>query len=70
MTWISVKDKLPEPNTDTRVLVYDLRDGVKTAEYRTRYKKPYWYAGLDPDEFEIILDSVTHWQPLPEPPEA
>ena len=62
--WISIHDKLPK--IDKNVLIY----------------YPYWkgdeihVARLDCDclsfdicgEFNINVNSVTHWMPLPEPP--
>lgn len=66
--WISVKDRLPEecetvliyaPRTQNRYYIamfYMLNDEIKFAT--KIYGKSYcWYA-----------DDVTHWQPLPEPP--
>jgi len=72
--WISVNDSLPEDNS--KVLVNE--KWVYTpfiGWYCRKYKK--WY--LDTTYVEIIGDAysednitqkdVTHWQPLPEPPE-
>ena len=56
--WISVKDRLPEPNT--LVLVYSKQGkyiNLKT-DYITCNGK-WFYSFL-----------VTHWMPLPEPPES
>ena len=57
--WISVKDRLPE-NGD-RVLTYNSFDGICTGRHlgdgRWRVKTSY-------------PDPVTHWMPLPEPPEG
>ena len=57
--WISVKDRLPEPNTAVLVC----RDGyygseVAVAVYKDEYLK------------FITGYNVTHWMPLPEPPES
>lgn len=61
--WISVKDRLPEEGEDVVIIV---RTGV-----------PYWYhvAYLKHgrwmrDSGRCIYDAVTHWMPLPEPPDA
>ena len=56
--WISVKDRLPDC-ADT-VLAVD-RDGIRA----TAYYVGYWHSGGELDEY-----SVTHWMPLPEPPEG
>ena len=58
--WISVDDMLPEDST--RVLVAN-RSGVNVACYNGRY----WERGAS--NKHIPLTTVTHWMPLPEPPE-
>lgn len=59
MNWISVKDRLPE--RDVRVLGIDR---LKVIEI----------VSLDEDGFfmtdECFLKRITHWMPLPEPPEV
>lgn len=75
--WISVKDRLPNPNE--KVIVYNAEnDGTffarrlvsrfewwdwVTKEYINWRWLPYGYTN-------IMLESVTHWMPLPEPPEV
>lgn len=75
--WISVKDRLPNPNE--KVIVYNAEnDGTffarrlvsrfewwdsVTKEYINWRWLPYGYTN-------IMLASVTHWMPLPEPPEV
>ena len=57
--WISVKDRLPDKCVE--VLVYDTDCGVMMG----------WYfkdLGHFVTEFMKKLDTVTHWQPFPEPP--
>ena len=59
--WISVKDKLPEQ--DEKVLVYTKDKDIMTMIYKVipfRWYKPK-FGGFD-------KDYVTHWKPLPEPP--
>lgn len=62
--WISVKDRLPEEFVD--VLAY-LKNGKINRTWRDKVgfrnatsKKVRWYSD----------GSVTHWMPLPEPPEV
>ncbi len=60
--WIPVTDRLPEENGEF-YLVCDM----KTAGYlpdRGMYEDGEWTVQNDP------LFVVTHWMPLPEPPEA
>lgn len=62
--WISVEDRLPK--SGTLVLVTCDRSGV--------IKLWYWYRGKWMDYAtelpEYITMDITHWQPLPDPPEV
>ncbi|WP_459998560.1 DUF551 domain-containing protein [Paradesulfitobacterium aromaticivorans] len=59
--WISVSEQLPEEYT--MVLVSD-GDGI----FRAEYMDGNWH-GI-PDNTGFITESITHWRPLPEPPES
>lgn len=57
--WVSVKDRMPKQNGD--YLAYT-RDGIVW---------PYFFmAGVWEDALGNSTDTVTHWMPLPEPPEV
>lgn len=59
--WIPVSERLPEDGV--RVLAWDVRE----ESWRIAYVDTTWYmVGFD-DDTSIC---VTHWMPLPEPPEA
>lgn len=60
--WISVKDRLPEPYV--AVLVWE-KDDTKEGgfAYVDRHDGEVWKIG------SLGNGAVTHWMPLPEPPE-
>jgi hypothetical protein len=73
MSWISVEDRLPKPydvhGYSPRVLVCaERRSGKPQRVFRhikmARYNGDKWVA----DNFNKLHGTVTHWQPLPEPP--
>jgi hypothetical protein len=61
--WISVKDRLPDERT--RVLVYG-EFGVSMAFLYGDNK--HWYIA-DTEDWDEVRE-VSHWMPLPEPPEV
>lgn len=62
--WISVKDRLPEYNKG--VLVYSETYGV--LYYYLRALDNLWVQdGIDTVS-DSVLQDITHWQNLPEPP--
>ena len=67
MKWISVKDLLPEESKDV-LMAYDYSIVSKKTIYMGFYFKKRWHFA---EEGEYIGDdrTVTHWMPLPEPPQ-
>jgi hypothetical protein len=70
-SWISVKDRLPEE--DVAVLVYGqiLNDPPDIIGVRRRYNgdQEWKHTWESEDGFIYREDDVTHWTPLPKPPE-
>ena len=64
--WISVKDRLPEVGQPV-VIYYPYWTGLEVQVARLEYDKlTFDICG----EFNASVNKVTHWQPLPEPPDA
>lgn len=67
--WISVKDRLPEP--DENVFVYATKWETKgyvvgiTRRYRYTDGREVWVEPFP--GFELVYH-ITHWMPLPKPP--
>lgn len=66
MDWISVKDRLPE--SDDYVLVHLKYGLVRVGQYRSG--DWYYCAGLYMTEYACGRCAVTHWMPIPAPPEG
>jgi hypothetical protein len=65
--WISVKDRLPSPETE--VLWWNKaahQAGVSSWEYRSYCDDTMIYWG---DAGNVSIKNFTHWMPLPKPPE-
>ena len=65
MKWISVDDKLPEP--EASVLVYPYQNVYDEDFVITGYYEPVMSSWFSERGMEI---KVTHWMPLPLPPEV
>ena len=66
--WISVKDRLPEQRIG--VLVYCPEyNNVFAGELNDYLKKGQWYF-FDDEIKHPIKEEVTHWMPMPKPPEV
>lgn len=80
--WISVKDRLPEEDgTYLTALNHHFgahqgvsirkfaKDGETVDEYGLAGQKYVWYF-YDSEYGYVPTDSVTHWMPIPQPPEV
>lgn len=70
--WISVKDRLPKSMAN-KVLVWleheDLRGYIGYGHYEKFMGEEMWYDLEHGERFDKRGYIVTHWMPLPEPPE-
>ena len=64
--WISVDDRLPDYFTS--VLVWCPGNKCIYAAYRNARQE--WYTFDDTIAGHVVVNMVTHWMPMPEPPEA
>ena len=68
--WISVKDGLPNDSKPVYVWIgigSSLRSGIPFVGQYNIFSGGWMIYGLNADKQEII--KITHWMPLPEPPE-
>lgn len=61
--WIPVTERLPENIANRVLVVCERSNGV----FYAHYEKPFWI-NLETDK--PFISTVTHWMPLPEPPEG
>ena len=62
--WISCSERMPEETDDIIVV----SDGIVMSGISYSRRKGFYMAALEYDDDEPI-DGVTHWMPLPEPPQ-
>jgi len=73
--WISVKDRLPITEDDMNGRNYDdidiiITDGelVEFGAFQAGNTTDFWSCFTSDDNSSIVDSEVTHWMPLPEPP--
>ena len=62
--WIPVSERLPEVNEDVFTVVYDTNDGSTSVSALKHHGDGVWFIW---DKGYYV---VTHWMPLPKPPEV
>ena len=74
--WISVKDRMPEPNTDVLLIAHGWKErSVYIGRLRTVEPTKSWLTGITSKGSDwtiwgfsyLVEPIVTHWMPLPEP---
>lgn len=66
MEWINVKEQLPK--NKERVLAYAIKD-EDFSDLDCHYFEADHYDGMWFENVDLCRIHVTHWMPLPEPPE-
>ena len=68
--WISVKERLPERNCEVLAYYGFVREGSDDLGYMCMGVLEYYAHDRNPHfQHESVGVRVTHWMPLPEPPE-
>ena len=67
LTWISVEDRLPEGESWTKYLVA-FKIGDKYDIAITMFNSQGFIDGDFNQTLDFITHPITHWMPLPEPP--
>ncbi len=70
MKWISVSERLPERNVRVLVVASPTPGVVKRITIADWSEHNHWE--IDPDDRLICInnETITHWMPLPAPPES
>lgn len=64
--WIKCSERMPEETGD---IIVACSDGIVMSGISYSRRKGFYIAALEYDDDEPVTD-VTHWMPLPEPPEV
>lgn len=62
MEWISVNDRLPDSTFD---FVLCFADGAMST---IAYSSGNGFYEVYPIKVQLVVEDITHWMPLPEPP--
>jgi hypothetical protein len=67
--WISVKQQMPDVHEEVLVnIVYPI-ERIEKLAYRFEGNKVEWFVLPDPQGYFWNEEWITHWMPLPKPPE-
>jgi hypothetical protein len=68
--WISAKERLPQNGVDVAVAVQCYPGRTRVIVAFARNVKPGANPWRDSNSFQCITAPISHWHPLPEPPDA
>ena len=69
--WIPVTERLPDPNDDGDYVIVCATEKNDRIDYQNAVTMAFVCdEGFVETEMDFVLTGVTHWMPLPEPPEA